>query len=226
MFLLDCLVSFRYFGFLRASGGVSAKLSSPSRCHTFSPRKRRCFRLQSPRAMGRFVFSAQAEVFLTVIVVTFAYVGFLRASGGVSISFRTFRTLYLFSPRKRRCFCRAKSRHCKLQVFSAQAEVFLRGAVCATLPGRFLRASGGVSLAYLILCKAIPFSPRKRRCFSSALKSASEASVFSAQAEVFLIEQFMKNTERCFLRARGGVSWRRRWTRRSGRFSPRKRRCF
>ena len=72
------------------------------------------------------------------------------------------------------------------QVFSAQAEVFLRiftevlSIVC------FLRASGGVSAAAQSELLRAQFSPRKRRCFRPVNFLITSLPVFSAQAEVFL----------------------------------------
>ena len=51
-------------GFLRASGGVSNCRSSKIRHIKFSPRKRRCFRINHDKKGNGKVFSAQAEVFL------------------------------------------------------------------------------------------------------------------------------------------------------------------
>ena len=151
---------------------------------------------------------------------------FLRASGGVSdppfvIDFHA-----KFSPRKRRCFRERKSSSSDRTVFSAQAEVFLTATGTTTLSTRFLRASGGVSSGYAKSCKYRKFSPRKRRCFRLQARTNIGACVFSAQAEVFLVQLASMPCLASFLRASGGVSTRyivQLW---SCGFSPRKRRCF
>ena len=50
--------------FLRASGGVSKEIKVRIEKEAFSPRKRRCFFIKKIQKWGKFVFSAQAEVFL------------------------------------------------------------------------------------------------------------------------------------------------------------------
>ena len=70
------------------------------------------------------------------------------------------------------------------------------------------------------------FSPRTRRCFFLTCVSAWRGPVFSAYAEVFLLQILLIRLKPSFLRVRGGVSNRvtspqdPRW------FSPRTRRCF
>ncbi len=172
--------------FLRASGGVSTWRLSRLRNDPFSPRKRRCFRLQFPAAFGTKVFSAQAEVFPLTSWTTSGLLCFLRASGGVSKYDFEFDHDRLFSPRKRRCFYLVKYEKQKARVFSAQAEVFLARKKRENLSKGFLRASGGVSSALSYSSCAILFSPRKRRCFLPNGLLAIRSTVFSAQAEVFL----------------------------------------
>ena len=70
--------------FLRASGGVSAAQVMKDAEQTFSPRKRRCFQGKRHVDSEAAVFSAQAEVFLEVILRCRFGTRFLRASGGVS----------------------------------------------------------------------------------------------------------------------------------------------
>ena len=90
----------------------------------------------------------------------------------------------------------------------------------------FLRASGGVSKVdgYKVPC--VWFSPRKRRCFHAKIYGRAHVRVFSAQAEVFLLDYKVNYTVDSFLRASGGVSVARHQVLRDNGFSPRKRRCF
>ena len=112
--------------FLRASGGVSSLFQVIDHFFGFSPRKRRCF-CELPQAVKEaFVFSAQAEVFPCLQVLSILRPSFLRASGGVSKSFMIYIEVDKFSPRKRRCFQKYSHAHGKNTVFSAQAEVFPR----------------------------------------------------------------------------------------------------
>ena len=113
-----------------------------------------------------------------------------------------------------------------LQVFSAQAEVFLLFMIRTFFRKRFLRASGGVSWAKAGLLPHSPFSPRKRRCFHAAPGLRSFLGVFSAQAEVFPPSLVAKLLICCFLRASGGVSFSNQLSFCQPWFSPRKRRCF
>ena len=134
-----------FLSFLRASGGVSSRVYHNRRKQSFSPRKRRCFFLQVPPEGSQEVFSAQAEVFLAIPRTMKIPRSFLRASGGVSKRQYTRLRLHEFSPRKRRCFSRRRSRSSTNDVFSAQAEVFPPSSCLSALPMGFLRASGGVS---------------------------------------------------------------------------------
>ena len=117
--------------FLRASGGVSARLSSIFSVFWFSPRKRRCFCEVVQPVKVPHVFSAQAEVFPTSIATGDGSFCFLRASGGVSYRHRRNIRLCWFSPRKRRCFYFLPHFPHIIPVFSAQAEVFLQSQVPA-----------------------------------------------------------------------------------------------
>ena len=55
--------------FLRASGGVSFSSEDVRRFASFSPRKRRCFLKKLGFDVSGLVFSAQAEVFPTRLIV-------------------------------------------------------------------------------------------------------------------------------------------------------------
>ena len=167
-------------GFLRASGGVSFTVVFTFKRCKFSPRKRRCFLNWTPFTKSLWVFSAQAEVFLSHSVRVAVHTCFLRASGGVSQEFIRRSKELEFSPRKRRCF-QSQSRMTELfLVFSAQAEVFLYPPQTSTIFAGFLRASGGVSTDVLSLSRISLFSPRKRRCFLMYICGCSCKSVFSA----------------------------------------------
>ena len=75
----------------------------------------------------------------------------------------------------------------EMQVFSAQAEVFLATITGLSVEESFLRASGGVSYDIIWITPNFEFSPRKRRCFLHGGIGAESGVVFSAQAEVFLL---------------------------------------
>ncbi len=111
--------------FLRASGGVSRSARKGACAYPFSPRKRRCFQGRQGDGGREGVFSAQAEVFLLLVVASDDKTRFLRASGGVSMVDVDVFKAGLFSPRKRRCFVNWIINHRFYPVFSAQAEVFL-----------------------------------------------------------------------------------------------------
>ena len=85
VFLFVTVVLPPLFRFLRASGGASEPTCRYTESGVFSPRKRRCFHLYYLWFWGSSVFSAQAEVFPLKGRVYFFCIGFLRASGGVSI---------------------------------------------------------------------------------------------------------------------------------------------
>ena len=172
--------------FLRASGGVSRLYRMLTANFSFSPRKRRCFRIRRKLIADGYVFSAQAEVFLYGSKISGFMVRFLRASGGVSKVLKRGRPKQLFSPRKRRCFFSCWRPWLGWSVFSAQAEVFLIKNTSVVFQQRFLRASGGVSLLSARLLRMAWFSPRKRRCFYHSVLAMCSVYVFSAQAEVFL----------------------------------------
>ncbi len=157
----------------------------------FSPRKRRCFSSFTSSPVERSVFSAQAEVFLIHRSLRSLWKSFLRASGGVSIDFDIAPIMSEFSPRKRRCFFHCLHIRLFWRVFSAQAEVFLTRNFISSVGFCFLRASGGVSIVRGGIHREERFSPRKRRCFWWSKYYADSAQVFSAQAEVFLIQSFL-----------------------------------
>ena len=194
--------------------------------HEFSPRKRRCFYLACLVYCIGIVFSAQAEVFLAPRPAAISHTGFLRASGGVSNSAHRSFMYRRFSPRKRRCFPGRHRRRRNVNVFSAQAEVFLPFSVALKVPRGFLRASGGVSQKIGAVSIGSSFSPRKRRCFIRYGVEEVEDHVFSAQAEVFPSKTCSARSTSGFLRASGGVSRVERVTKPLKEFSPRKRRCF
>ncbi len=80
--------------------------------------------MPSARIPLPYVFSAQAEVFPSTAVSPAPDMGFLRASGGVSVKRLASVKLCEFSPRKRRCFPKQQQTLIDERVFSAQAEVF------------------------------------------------------------------------------------------------------
>ncbi len=131
----------------------------------FSPRKRRCFLCWWWIFYWMRVFSAQAEVFLGWSLIIYAFLCFLRASGGVSSGVEPSADNLLFSPRKRRCFQRNRNYRHHREVFSAQAEVFPQPSHKVSVLTGFLRASGGVSTRDDVCTPVRKFSPRKRRCF-------------------------------------------------------------
>ena len=102
-------------------------------CLRFSPRKRRCFLWLRQELQVPQVFSAQAEVFLAKIDRAAERESFLRASGGVSLVYTAAGLLHEFSPRKRRCFPEQGAEEGAEEVFSAQAEVFLRAVRSSAL---------------------------------------------------------------------------------------------
>ena len=71
------------------------------------------------------VFSAYAEVFPAKNMLAAKMKGFLRVRGGVSTTKKHLGSLAPFSPRTRRCFWVKFKDNCKVEVFSAYAEVFL-----------------------------------------------------------------------------------------------------
>ena len=151
--------------FLRASGGVSPGDITAQYGISFSPRKRRCFLLEDNSTPFEEVFSAQAEVFPSYRQKATESHSFLRASGGVSCFQIRFACHVRFSPRKRRCFSVTSFSCFSENVFSAQAEVFLKRSQLRQPWRCFLRASGGVSEDYREEDRRMAFSPRKRRCF-------------------------------------------------------------
>ena len=226
VFLPCILIHGRIRCFLRASGGVSKRPFTSEIRTLFSPRKRRCFSYFRHLSVYVYVFSAQAEVFLSRVLLAPLGQRFLRASGGVSSTATERLHLNSFSPRKRRCFSYLFVPLYGGSVFSAQAEVFLKTAQSQPPAMGFLRASGGVSTQLLRLLLAVEFSPRKRRCFLSIYAVTVGVLVFSAQAEVFLTARKIGPPKESFLRASGGVSSNKVEKGVIPSFSPRKRRCF
>ena len=70
--------------FLRIRGGVSLSTFIMSFITVFSPHTRRCFRHSAVLTHEGVVFSAYAEVFLSLKYSFFSSSGFLRIRGGVS----------------------------------------------------------------------------------------------------------------------------------------------
>ena len=70
---------------------------------------------------------------------------------------------------------------------------------------RFLRVSGGVSAQTVAVKSLSKFSPRKRRCFQRSPHGRSLLAVFSAQAEVFPLNNEPKTFSRCILCANVAV---------------------
>ena len=91
-----------------------------------SPRKRGCFPFLWHKRRRVRVFPAQAGVFPPRARVSGTVSGLPRASGGVSIKTADQVFLDLSSPRKRGCFQTSESILVQVDVFPAQAGVFLR----------------------------------------------------------------------------------------------------
>ena len=154
----------------------------------FSPRERRCFLKELCSKSYEQVFSARAEVFLTRTLILKRRMGFLRASGGVSRCDAQPFGLYEFSPRERRCFLPHGWMQNGDKVFSARAEVFPSFGEGGRHQQCFLRASGGVSNSKNANAISALFSPRERRCFRVPRVPRELQAVFSARAEVFLLQ--------------------------------------
>ena len=192
----------------------------------FSPRTRRCFRIEVLPRKPRPVFSAYAEVFLLHRPFALGYQGFLRVRGGVSPPRYDRDRVFQFSPRTRRCFRNFKKFAGEFCVFSAYAEVFPNRPVPVVVVVGFLRVRGGVSAMFMVILFLGQFSPRTRRCFCNMGLEIEKALVFSAYAEVFLLAFIFAMWTVCFLRVRGGVSIFVVWCFSLTSFSPRTRRCF
>ena len=88
------------------------------------------------------------------------------------------------------------------------------------------RASGGVSLPFSAFFLVAMSSPRKRGCFRRAAPIPATASVFPAQAGVFLFTLYRVEDIISLPRASGGVSTLTRYWTPEQESSPRKRGCF
>ncbi len=151
--------------FLRVRGGVSAARGAEKRQRRFSPRTRRCFSIYERDKVVEKVFSAYAEVFPILLNFFFLQRCFLRVRGGVSTAPRKTNVGARFSPRTRRCFSSRGTHPLSIRVFSAYAEVFPRRNWSNCCTKSFLRVRGGVSTSRPNMPRAVPFSPRTRRCF-------------------------------------------------------------
>ena len=135
----------------------------------FSLPTQRCFQRKALGICRRYLFSAYAEVFPTLLTKVVTMIAFLCLRRGVSWFCRWFSSFTL--------------------LFSAYAEVFPRQVV-TTLPKiSFLCLRRGVSKASCGLDAQYCFSLPTQRCFSGALKAFAEGSLFSAYAEVFLLKE-------------------------------------
>ena len=193
-------------GFLHARGGVSPPKNRKKVAQVFSPRTWRCFQARATQEDSSFVFSTHVEVFLNGIVPAIIAGGFLHARGGVSGGKLVPDT--------------------KASVFSTHVEVFPSAfLLMASLPG-FLHARGGVSICLVLTVLWKRFSPRTWRCFSIFMTMEATNVVFSTHVEVFLPFSSVKTSFKCFLHARGGVSFAKALAGQFLKFSPRTWRCF
>ena len=152
--------------------------------------------------------------------------GLPRASGGVSNRVSYQKQKRLSSPRKRGCFRIENDLSEDDPVFPAQAGVFLSPTASTSTCSGLPRASGGVSHAETGM-KGMPLSsPRKRGCFCLKQGKLVEATVFPAQAGVFLSSSRRSARATCLPRASGGVSEATGAFSVSDGSSPRKRGCF
>ena len=149
-----------------------------------------------------------------------------RASGGVSKRAEDDRAIGFRSPRKRGCFSKETVYLDDDLPIPAQAGVFPRSEFRARSPHSDPRASGGVSLAYLIPYLVNSRSPRKRGCFRCVSSMRQSAGPIPAQAGVFpngLLDSADKFSDP---RASGGVSALTASSSPLAHRSPRKRGCF
>ena len=191
-----------------------------------SPRKRGCFCWSCSSFFSGFVFPAQAGVFPTGLILIRLEERLPRASGGVSFYASQKTPAGLSSPRKRGCFRIRTYASSEIDVFPAQAGVFLTAIGDLLGPARLPRASGGVSDGWVDFYYNEGSSPRKRGCFRSPDRRLRKIFVFPAQAGVFPLRPCWLNLDGGLPRASGGVSRRVRLSRFRVTSSPRKRGCF
>ena len=171
-----------------------------------SPRTRRYFRVGSGYRRSAPLFSAHAEVFPLLELVTKDDPTLLRARGGISHDRSGLRAGVFSSPRTRRYFLNRAPGSFGAHLFSAHAEVFplqMRGKISAL---SLLRARGGISEFKVPLERAMNSSPRTRRYFPHPRRRSPQAGLFSAHAEVFPMMTFRLLSIVSLLRARGGIS--------------------
>ena len=152
--------------------------------------------------------------------------GIPRASGGVSITGDFGYQRGEYSPRKRGCFRQIAYMRPYVNVFPAQAGVFLSDTVISVCSLGIPRASGGVSDRPKVGIINYEYSPRKRGCFPPPLNRVGRKAVFPAQAGVFPNLRHRPAHLRCIPRASGGVSGDLPHDKQTPRYSPRKRGCF
>ena len=111
--------------------------------------------------------------------------GIPRASGGVSITGDFGYQRGEYSPRKRGCFRQIAYMRPYVNVFPAQAGVFLSDTVISVCSLGIPRASGGVSALKELPAQKTVYSPRKRGCFLVSGPAHCGIVVFPAQAGVF-----------------------------------------
>ena len=152
------------------------------------------------------LFSAYAEVFLTVGSAVISAGTFLCLRRGVSLS-RAFLWLReFFSLPTQRCFPETLGGSSGKRLFSAYAEVFLRTFRMTGLPDAFLCLRRGVSRRAEGYTLIDLFSLPTQRCFLSQSPNRFRQNLFSAYAEVFPVVHpatsytvhFSLPTQRCF----------------------------
>ena len=152
------------------------------------------------------LFSAYAEVFLSVHMCVFCTYAFLCLRRGVSALLTSFSLKLFFSLPTQRCFDDVVFHVCLLLTF-----LCLRRGVSQT--GEFLAAG-------------IDFSLPTQRCFVELTTQEEYARLFSAYAEVFPEQKGTGNRVEAFLCLRRGVSLKASHQKNPGYFSLPTQRCF
>ena len=152
----------------------------------FSLPTQRCFRTEALSPSSGILFSAYAEVFPASRHTFFNRGAFLCLRRGVSVL-----RLLLY----RRGF-----------LFSAYAEVFPEQIRGCRLWFAFLCLRRGVSEYFKDSPEGVAFSLPTQRCFQIVYPKCHDPFLFSAYAEVFLLEYFRRVGAQSFLCLRRGVS--------------------
>ena len=226
MFLMFSFVCSHLGRFLCMRRDVSEYEGTVIAVFAFSLHAQRCFSYHASLKMSPKVFSACAEMFLSMGISFTSTSRFLCMRRDVSLLSGLEEERLKFSLHAQRCFLSVSTAEMSKSVFSACAEMFpTKYPTLYVFPG-FLCMRRDVSKSAGSFASLASFSLHAQRCFRVDYGGTDRNHVFSACAEMFLKQRHACSALEGFLCMRRDVSGRCLYLSRYDAFSLHAQRCF